>query len=464
MRQTNPEAGSAKGLRPSVIITTLAAAGLVMLAAVLHFKRTPAARPGTTPGSAVGETTGQSTATLVPQPPPVAIPAAGTNSEDAASTGAVARVETSLNELIRVLNDPSLPMDERKKAIKALVKNGTFEAIGALKNALASGTDELRVAIAEGLGACASVDCTFVLEGLLNDPNAALVKAAVQSLAQQGSSEAIAALTQLLNDPQRSAAGRAAAIQALGTIHQPGALDALTQAALNLNDPGFVTEVLNALGSRDFSETQGFFQNYLRSPTVSSDLRVAAVEALAQAQGDPSAFLLTLVSDQDPAVRNAAAWALSATEATGDAGAQLLGLLQAESDASVRARLYQALGNQDSYNVSSVLTAVENEKDPAAQAAGLDLLSKTLAENPSTPGLQSFFDQTGISQLKQLALSGPTSDERMTAVVALTYLAGTQPGLQAMQYLAQYATDPNVARAAGNIASNPRHSLPAPGN
>jgi HEAT repeat protein len=368
-----------------------------------------------------------------------------------------------VNDLIKILNDPSLPLEERKKAIKALAQDGSPEAIGALKNALASGTDELRVAIAEGLGACASLDCTLVLQGLLNDANAALVKAAVQGLAQQGSPPAIAALTQLLYDSQRSADIREAAIQALGTIHQPGALDALTQAALNLNDEGFVTEILTALGSRDFSETQGFFQNYLRSPTVPSDLRVAAVEALAQAQGDPTAFLLSLVSDQNPDVRNAAAWALSATDATGTAGAQLLGLLQAESDAGVRARLYQALGNQESYDVPSVLTAVESEKDPAAQVAGLDLLAKTLAENPSTPGLQSFFDQTAIAQLRQIALSGPTSDERMTAIIALTRLAGTQPALQALQYVAQNATDPNVLRAAGNIANNPPHSLPGPG-
>lgn len=465
MRPNNPQAGSGKGPRPAVIITTLAAAGLVVLAVVLLFRHTSTTRPGTTPVSTVGDTTAQSATTVVPGSAPVAVSTADTNTEKAASTGAVAPVQTavSVNDLIKILNDPSLPLEERKKAIKALAQDGSPEAIGALKNALASGTDELRVAIAEGLGACASLDCTVALQGLLNDANAALVKAAVQGLAQQGSPPAIAALTQLLYDSQRSADIREAAIQALGTIHQPGALDALTQAALNLNDEGFVTEILTALGSRDFSETQGFFQNYLRSPTVPSDLRVAAVEALAQAQGDPTAFLLSLVSDQNPDVRNAAAWALSATDATGTAGAQLLGLLQAESDAGVRARLYQALGNQESYDVPSVLTAVESEKDPAAQVAGLDLLAKTLAENPSTPGLQSFFDQTAIAQLRQIALSGPTSDERMTAIIALTRLAGTQPALQALQYVAQNATDPNVLRAAGNIANNPPHSLPGPG-
>ena len=130
-------------------------------------------------------------------------------------------------------------MEERKKAINALAKDGSFEAIGALKNALASGTDELRVAIAESLGACASVDCTLFLQGLLNDSNAALVKAAVRSLAQQGSPEAMAALTQLLYDSQRSAEVRCPRLfRPWAPCIQPGVLDTLTQAALNLNDPG----------------------------------------------------------------------------------------------------------------------------------------------------------------------------------------------------------------------------------
>jgi HEAT repeat protein len=460
MQPNNPEAGSGKGPRPAVILTTLAVAALVALAAVLLFRHKSTPQPGTTPVSTVGDTTAQSATTLAPESTHAAVSTADTNTEKVASPGAVAQVQMSVSDLIKILNDPSLPLEERKKAIKALALDGSAEAIGALKNALAGGTDELRVAIAEGLGACASLDCTLALQGLLNDSNAAVVKAALRGLAQQGSPQGIAALTQLLYDSQRSADIRQAAIQALGAIHQPGALDALTQAALNLNDEGFVSEILTTLGSRDFSETQGFFQNYLRSPTVPSDLRVAAVEALAQAQGDPTAFLLSMVSDQNPDVRNAAAWALSATDATGSAGPQLLGLLQAESDPGVRARLYQALGNQESYDTASVLNSVQQEKDPAAQAAGLDLLAKTLAENPSTPGLQSFFDQTAIPLLRQIALSGPTSDERMTAIIALTRLAGTQPALQALQYVAQNATDPNVLRAAGNIANNPPHILP----
>src|SRR5439155_18660784 len=148
------------------------------------------------------------------------------------------------------------------------------------------------------------------------------------------------------------------------------ATEALSQAATRITDEDIVTEVLNAIGRRDFSETQTFFQNYLRSPNTSSDLRVAAIEALSETKGDPTAFLVSVASDVDSDVRASAAWVMIATEATGNAGGQLLGLLQSEQDSDVRLRLYQALENQESFDVASVLAAVQKETDPAARVAG----------------------------------------------------------------------------------------------
>jgi HEAT repeat protein len=190
----------------------------------------------------------------------------------------------------------------------------------------------------------------------------------------------------------------------------------------------------------------------LRSPTVSSELRVAALEGLSEAKGDPSAFLVSMASDLDPDVRTAAAWALSATDASGKAGTQLLGLLQGESDASVRLRLYEALGNQENADVSSVMAAVQNEKDPSARIAGLDLLAKTLRDNPS-PQLQTFFDQTAIPELKQTALTGTSKSDQMAAVVALTR-ANSDPAMQALQDVAQNSNNPAVRQSAGSVLAN----------
>jgi HEAT repeat protein len=316
--------------------------------------------------------------------------------------GAVGQAGTdaqpSLADLIRALKNNSLPMSQRKAAIQALAKLGTPEAIAALKEALTGGSDEVRVTVAEGLGECASPDCAVALLGLLKDPSDAIVQAAIRGLAQLGTPEAVTALTQLLNDPLRSGDLRSEAATGLGNITGPGAMQALTQAAMTLGDEDLVPQVLNAIGGRDFSETQSFFQQYMGS-AVSSDLRVAAIESLWQAKGDPSVFLAGYLSDSDAEVRASAAWAMSATDTACNFGPQLLAVLQGEQDPHVRRRLYQALGNQVSFDTSTALALVQRETDPTARVAGIDLLASSLRNNP-TSEVQRFFDQTTTPALK----------------------------------------------------------------
>jgi len=263
----------------------------------------------------------------------------------------------------------------------------------------------------------------------------------------------------MLYDTSRSSALRGEVALALGTVTQPGIVDTLSQAAANISDHEIVTQILNGLGGRDFSETQAFFQAYLRNPNISAELRVEAVEALSHAQGDPSAFLTTLASDVDSDIRAAAGWAMSSTETPGNAAAQLLSLLQSEQDPDVRRRLYQALRNQDNVNLSLALGAVQNETDPTARVAGMGMLAKNLRENPS-PELQSFFDQTAAPELKQVALSGEDSHDRMAAVIALTRAAGTPSAQAALIEVAQQSNDPKVKQSAGRIVTGLLRGVP----
>ncbi|MCX6923580.1 MAG: HEAT repeat domain-containing protein, partial [Verrucomicrobia bacterium] len=332
-------------------------------------------------------------------------------------TQAIVDAQMSAKDLIKAMNDSSLAMNERKAAIQALAKLGTPEAIAALKEALANGSDALRVSVAESLGECASPECAAMLLGLLKDPSEAIVQAAIRGLAQLGSPEAVTALTQLLNDPLRSGDLRSEAATGLGNITGPGALAALAQAATTLGDEDLVTQVLNAIGGREFGETKSFFQQYMGS-AVSSDLRVAAIESLWQAKGDPSTFLAGYLSDSDAEVRASAAWAMSAADETGNAGPQLLVALQGEQDPDVRRRLYQALGNQEGLDTSTALALVQRETDPTARVAGLDLLASSLRNNP-TPEVQAYFDQTATPLLRDLALNGDSSNARMAALIAL---------------------------------------------
>ena len=149
---------------------------------------------------------------------------------------------------------------------------------------------------------------------------------------------------------------------------------------------------------------------------------------------------------------------MSATDSTGNSGSQLLAALQGEQDADVRRRLYQALGNQETFDASTALALVQRETDPAARVAGMDLLAKTVHDNP-TPELQTYFDQTAAPALKNTALTGETSNDRMAALIALVR-ASTPSAMSALQDLAQQATDPRVKDSAAKIVANPMPAMP----
>ena len=466
----NSRGGTGHGVRPAILIGVLAAALLAVLAAVLLLKPKAVPTPDSeaVSSSAAPTVPAEGKSTAVPAPGAQTANAAGPGTAQGAATAAGAaaaqagtKAQVPVKDLIKALKDNSLPMSQRKAAIQALANLGTPEAVAALKEALTSGSDALRVAVAESLGECTSPDCAAMLLGLLNDPNQAVIQAAIRGLAQLGSPEAVTALTQMLNDPLRSSDLRSEAATGLGNITGPGAMAALTQAALTLGDEDLVTQVLNAIGGRDFSETQSFFQQYMGS-AVSSDLRVAAIESLWQAKGDPSAFLAGYLSDSDSAVRASAAWAMSATDANGNAGPQLLASLQGEQDPEVRQRIYQALGNQQTFDTSAALALVQRETDPTARVAGMDLLASTLRNNP-TPEVQAYFNQTAVPSLENTALTGETSYDRMAAVIALVR-ASTPPAMVALQDLAQQATDPKVQQSAAKIVANPPPVVPTPGH
>ena len=364
-----------------------------------------------------------------------------------------------LANLIRRLNDSSLSLAERQKAIRALVQDGSPDALAALKAAAAGSSPDIRGAIAGALRTCTSPACTSILLSLLRDPTESVALESLRSLAKQASPEAATALGQVLNDPQQSSRLRCEAALGLGDMDQFGVTSMLTDAAKQQDDD-VAAAAIKALGGRDFSETQPFFESYLHSADVSSEQRVAAVEALGGAEGDPTAFLVSLLHDPDDNVRVEAAWALSAISATGNAGAQLLALLQNETDEDVRLRLYQALRNQDTFDVSAAMALVQNETDPSARIAGLDLLGKTLHDNP-TPALQSFFDQTAIPELKNDILNSElTFDDQQAAVLALTR-AHTPLAMQTLQEVAQIQAA--QAQAQAQAAQTQPPGQPAPG-
>lgn len=385
------------------------ALGAAVIAAALFLKWRNASGPRTEP------------ATAETQPATEDSPKSAVGRKSAHATNSAASViEETLpfKDERHIMANASLPLSERAKAAESLAQKGTDAALAALKAAYASGPEELRVAIAQSLGKCASPECAKWLQEMLQDPSVLVARGAVRGLAEQNSPEAAGALVRLLSDANADMDLRTEIATSLSSVEQPGVTEALAELARSSQDDDLTSAALSSLGGRDFGQTEAFFKEYLQTPGVSPELRVAAVEAIAQAQGDPTAFLLSMASDKDSDVRTAAAWALSATEATGNAGPQLLDLLKSEKDPDVRLRLYQALRNQESFDTGTALALVQGENNPSARVAGLDLLAQAVRDTP-TSQLQSFFDKTGIPELKQIASSAQSYDDRQAAVIAL---------------------------------------------
>ena len=357
-----------------------------------------------------------------------------TNTNAAASTNALS--ESELDRLIRTMNDGSLTLAERRKAIFALAHDGSPAALAALKDALARYPNEIRKTIAEALGECPTRGGLALLIDLLKDSDAAVAKAAVRGLARQNQAGAATALSQFLNDTNSASGVRCEAALALGELKQPWVLDPLSRIARHDSDEDVAKAALDGIGNLDFNDTKAFFQDYINSPDVSTELRSDAIDALAAGSGDSAGFLAQIAGnkDLDADLRAEAAWAMSTTGVTGDLSTQLLAMLQNEDDPDVRLRLYQALNNQDSYDSAAVLALVQKETDPAAITAGLESLAKAFAANPNDPQLQSYFAQSGIDQLKNIILGTSDLDTRQKAIIALSALAAAhdQPAVDAL--------------------------------
>jgi HEAT repeat protein len=372
------------------------------------------------------------------------------------STGTTApndAAQQATAQLILRLEDSSLSLNERKQAVAALAKIGSPEAMAALKKTLGRSDSpaELRRSIVEAVGQTSGAENLDLLLGMLKDSDPDVARAAVRGLGKQDQPEAATALSRLVTSPDASADLRCEAALVLGGIGEPWVLDPLSQAARESDDEEVVKAAVDSIGGLDFSGTKDFFQDFLQSGQVSTDLRVAAVEALAQAQGDPTSFLAGLAAkDADPEVRAAAAWAMSATETTGNSGPDLLAMLQNESDPDVRLRLYQALRNQQDFDVNAALADVQTEKDPSARIAGLDLIAKLLRDSSSAT-LQTFFNSTGVPELKQIVLTSDSLDDRQAAILALTR-ARTPQAVAALSDLAGQMQSQQAGQSGGAAA------------
>lgn len=410
---------------------------------------------------------GRSTTTVTVSVPPGPPPSSGTRPGPLTGQVAAASVEDALASAravlarmpadspaakwITVLNDNAQPVKARRQAARALGELGSDEAVAALKLAYYHGPAAVKLIAVECLGMSNHPEARGLLLQVLDSGEEEPVLAAIRGFGLRGDVEAADILGNILTSSQRSEDERLEAAAALGDVAQPAAVAALTRAAADLQNPEIAEKALDGLGHRSFADTGAFFREYLDNKNVPADLKVSALEALGNAQGDPSPLLLEFLKDPNTELRAAAAWALMTADTEANLGPRLIDALNQESDAQVRARLFHALAAQDDLPASAVLGLAKKETDPETRLAALDVLV-TAFHADENPELLNYFNVSAVPQLKQVALNGASGspgveDTAVSAVITLSR-AGTPEAIRALEEIAGQAKNAKVAEAA----------------
>jgi HEAT repeat protein len=368
-------------------------------------------------------------------------------------TGQSAIDELSEEELLSVLFDRDAIVKMRRRAAWTLAKNGSEKILSELEKILNQEdmSGDMKAAIAEGLGYSSDLRAKEIILAALENEDDMVVRGAIRGLSATGNEDAISTLSNFMNSTDVSESVRAEAATGLGKIDSPDAFNALIgvyQSAEEANNDNLKKDIIAALGQRDISETGEFFQKLLDESTSDPSMRLAAIEAIEDAQGNTNFILLNTLNDEDSAVRAEAAWALALADDSGDIAGVLQDRLMMEVDAGVRKRLYQALGNQEKTNIDDATARlIYEEPDMAARLAGYDSLAKNIGSSENTK-LEEQFEKTAIPELQEIALSDDKLNYKLSAVIALKR-TGTVESLRALEEIAAKSLDPKVKEATG---------------
>jgi HEAT repeat protein len=336
-----------------------------------------------------------------------------------------------------------------EKALLAVLETGNeAEALKALR-ALAALGGEInlqRMAAIMKDNAWSDELRTEAARALLEKGDAAEMALAVRALALIGGDANTDALTLIIKNPEFPEALRLEAALGLGRIATPRAGDGLLESFWMFSEPEIHEQLLGALGHFPFDQIESLWKEFLEDPDTSTELRVAAVDALSNSSFEALSFLKSMAeSDRDSEVRERAAWAIAAHSQTGWMGQDLARMAGIEPEADVRRRLYEALTVQTDNPAESLLPMIQSETDIAARVAGFNALGEAIKHGTSS-GVTEAFEAKIIPELTAIAVSKESLNIRMRAVFALRR-ADTAAARQALQVISQ-TPNPKIALAA----------------
>jgi len=367
--------------------------------------------------------------------------------------------ELTEDELYTALQNETLPTQTLRHFAKELASRITDTAWAGITQLSEHPNKRLRAIIAEAIGFSSHSEAKTLIEKLLGDADSDVVQGAIRGLGHQGNPDAINSLNTLLVDPSYPATTRTTAALALAGVNSPEASTRLIEALKDIDNFGIRKSVVEALGQKPFSETEQFFRSYLSTTGISAELRIAALEAVADADGEVSSLLLDHIRDSAPQVRASAAWGLTMTEPHAGAGEILLGLLTNERNSEVRTRLYQALLTQEDFDFTKLMPTLENETSVGARLAAYNLWAGQ-CETGGQTDIAARFDQIAVPELRRISLQESDLNSGLTAVIALRR-AGSPSAKVALQATVRESSIPQVVKAAQSaLASIERRRKP----
>jgi HEAT repeat protein len=359
--------------------------------------------------------------------------------------------------------DSGADLGLRVDAVRALALRGTDEAMEALRRLLASDARSiLKAAIADALGETRHPEAGRMLEELLESDDEIVLRGALRGIAKTGRPGSVGTLELFLLNPAAPESARVEAALALGKLDDPAAYRALALAFVEVESDQLAGRVLEGLGALPYPEVEVFFRRVLADPELSTELKVAALEALNRSTPEAGELLLEYADRApDPRLRAAAIDGLAMLDEAEGVQGSLLPLLETEESPAVRAELYSALAfdGSDTYRSASpefVVQRILAERDPRARLEGFRLVASMLRAHPD-PRLSEPFDRQMVPWLREQALAGRQRYTRRVSIDTLR-LANTAAGTGALRELAR-ARDPDTARAAQNALLSLQRSV-----
>lgn len=359
-------------------------------------------------------------------------------------------LRTVLNEdeIIKRFLDPATPVATKRLDAWRLAVFNTRKSYEALLRGMNSADPELRAAVAMALGHSNFPDARDLIMALLQDSDERVVRGAIKGLALFEDDEAVAVIAGLLNDPTKSERIRIEAALVLGDIESETALAALSRAYGVDGGEDLRDAIVTGLGKFPFERTENFFRGVIASENEGLEVKVTAVEALANSSRAAIPFLLeTAKGASAPEIREAAAWTIGMNDHTGAYGVEISGMLGEEPEPDVRRRLYESMLTQREIPVDDFIQVAFSETNPAAKVAAAHAVARSFRRNPDNTAAIATFEEKAVPALRDRALGDGSLNLKLRSIFGLR-TARTPAAKRALESIAQSAKDQRVAGAA----------------